>query len=407
MDKKKFFLSWQQTVSSIIGGFLGAGCLLLLGFFVWKYGLFSLSFFVSETTQVPKQVQVTTMDVADIVEKINPAVVSILITKNVPVIEQYYDDPFSDFFGGNSPFQFRFRVPRYRQNGTQQQEVGGGSGFFVSEDGYVVTNAHVVSEEGAEYTVFTNDGQKYSAQVIATDTLLDIAVLKIEGNGFSFLTFGNSDELRLGQAVIAIGNALGEYRNTVSTGVISGLARSITAGDLAGMSEVLENVIQTDAAINLGNSGGPLLNLEGEVIGVNVAMIANSENIGFSLPSNAVKISVDSIIQQGKVVRPYLGVRYLMVNETLQEKNNLPNDYGALILRGENAEDLAVIPGSPADKAGLEEYDVILQVDGQKVDIDHPLAGLIRQYNVGDVITLSIVHDGNEKTVQVTLEESP
>ena len=184
-----------------------------------------------------------------VVEQSNPAVVSIVITKDVPIIEQYYErfDPFEDFFGG-----FGFRMPRQRQNGTEKREVGGGSGFFISSDGLIVTNRHVVSDKDAEYTILTNDGEKYSAEVLARDTTLDIAVLKVEDNNFTYLQFGNSDSLKPGQTVIAIGNALTEFQNSVSVGVVSGLSRSITAGNTFGSSELLEGVIQTDAAINPG-----------------------------------------------------------------------------------------------------------------------------------------------------------
>ena len=205
--------------------------------------------------------------VVDAVKKTNPAVVSIMISKNVPKYEAYVDpnqqqDPFSDLFPG-----FSFNIPQYRQNGTGKKEIGGGSGFLVSSDGLIVTNKHVVNQKDVEYTVFTNDGKKHTATVVARDPVLDIALLKIVGSNFPYLTLGNSDSLQVGQSVVAIGNALAEFRNTVSVGVISGLARSVVAGDSSGNTELLDHVIQTDAAINPGNSGGPLLNLSGQVIG--------------------------------------------------------------------------------------------------------------------------------------------
>jgi serine protease Do len=343
--------------------------------------------------------------VVNAVKKTNPAVISIIISQNVPKYETYIDpnqsqNPFGDLFPG-----FSFNVPQYRQNGTQKQDVGGGSGFLVSSDGLIVTNKHVVDQTNAEYTVFTNDGKKHTAKIVAKDPVLDIALIKIEGSGFPYLSLGNSDSLQVGQSVIAIGNALAEFRNTVSVGVVSGLARSITAGDnLSGSTETLDHVIQTDAAINPGNSGGPLLDLSGNVVGVNVAIAQGSQNIGFALPINSVKSAIESVKNTGKIVRPYLGIRYVAIDAAMQQANKLSVDYGVLVKAGQNQNELAVIPGSPADKAGIVENDIILQVDGTKLDDTNSLASLIREKNIGGVITLKILHKGAEKTVQVTLE---
>ncbi len=343
--------------------------------------------------------------VTSAVKKTNPAVVSIIISQDVPIMQQYYDtqpsnpnDPFGDFFN--------FQVPQYRQNGTQKQEVGGGSGFFVSSDGLIVTNKHVVDQTDAQYTVLTNDGKKYDAHVIARDPINDLAVIKVTGATFPFLQFGNSDSIQVGQTAIAIGNALGEYRNTVSVGVISGLSRSITAGDTSGQSESLEGIIQTDAAINPGNSGGPLLDTSGQVVGVNVAIAQGSQSVGFAIPSNVAKKVVDSVEKTGKIVRPYLGVRYLPITQEVQDANKLSVNYGVLIQRGSTPDQLAVIPGSPADKAGLQENDIILEADGTKLDDTHSLATLVANKAVGDTITLKIIHRGAEKTITVTLEEA-
>ncbi len=345
--------------------------------------------------------------VVDAVKKASPAVVSIVLSKNVPKYETYVDpnqqqyNPFGDMFPN-----FFFNTPQYRQNGTEKKDVGSGSGFFVSEDGMIVTNKHVVDQKDVEYTVFTNDGKKHSAKVLARDPVLDVAILKISGNGYSYLNLGNSDSLQVGQSAIAIGNALGEFRNTVSVGVISGLARSITAGDNLGNSENLDKVIQTDAAINPGNSGGPLLNLFGQVVGVNVAIVQGSQNVGFSLPINSIKSVINSVKTTGKIVRPYIGVRYVAIDSAMKEKNNLSVDYGVLIKQGATANDLAVIPGGPADKAGIVENDIILEVDGIKLDENNSLSSIIRGKNVGSVVKLKILHKGTEKTVQVTLEEA-
>lgn len=335
------------------------------------------------------------------VKKANPAVVAITVSKNVPVYERYYTNPFNDFFGNF------FWMPQIRQNGTQLQEVGGGSGFLVSPDGYIVTNRHVVSDENAQYTVFTNDGDTYDAQVVARDSVLDIAVLKIEGEHFEHLQFGDSSALEVGQSVIAIGNALAEFRNTVSVGVVSGLSRSIVASDQRGELESLEELIQTDAAINSGNSGGPLLNLSGEVIGVNVAIVSGAQNVGFALSANSVKNIVASVQETGEITRPYLGVRYIPITEALKERNDLPVDHGVLVQRGTSAEELAVIPDSPADKAGILENDIILGVDGTPIDAEHSLSSLIARKKIGDTIRLVVLSKGTQKEVFATIEAMP
>lgn len=339
--------------------------------------------------------------VESVVAKVNPAVVSIIASKDMPVWEQYYEqgNPFGDFFN--------FNIPQYRQNGTEKREIGSGSGFFVSADGTIITNKHVVTDTGAQYTVVTKDNQKYEAKVLARDLNLDIAVLKIDKKDMPFLELGDSEKLKLGQSVVAIGNALGEFRNSVSVGVISGLSRSITAGTGSGQLENLEQVIQTDAAINPGNSGGPLLDLSGRVIGVNVAVAQGSENIGFALPINSVKNIVSSVAKYGEIVRPYLGIRYVQIDSNLQKKNNLSVDYGVLITRGNTPDELAVVPGSPADKAGLLENDIILSIDGQKLDGSQSLALLVREKQIGQELKLKVLSKGQEKEVKVKLEKAP
>lgn len=219
----------------------------------------------------------------------SPAVVAITISKNVPIIEQCPYNPFSNlppefqqFFGQN----LQFYQPC--QKGTKLQEVGGGSGFIISADGLILTNKHVVQDTAAEYTVFTNDGKKYSAKVLARDPNIDIAVIKISASNLPTIKLGDSDSIQVGQTAIAIGNALGEFRNTVNVGVVSGLSRNITASG-GGLTETIYNVIQTDASINPGNSGGPLLNLRGEVMGINTAIAQNAQSIGFAIPINQVK----------------------------------------------------------------------------------------------------------------------
>jgi len=340
--------------------------------------------------------------VVKVVKDASPAVVSIIITKNLPVIQQYWQqyNPFGDFFGFTVP------IPQYQQQGTQQQEVGGGTGFIVDSSGLILTNKHVVSDTQADYTVLTNDGQKYPAKVLALDPSQDIAIIKIDKTNLPTLTLGDSDNIEIGQSIIVIGNALGEFRNTVSAGVVSGLQRSITtASDFGTSAEQLDNVIQTDAAINPGNSGGPLLNLSGNVIGINVAMAQGAQNIGFALPINIAKRDIEQVQKNGKITTAYLGIRYVLITPDIKQQNNLSSDYGALISKGQNANELAVMAGSPAAKAGLQENDIILEADGKKITINNPLSQIIQNHNVGDTITLKFLRDGQEKTVKVALGE--
>ncbi len=350
----------------------------------------------------PQVVSLTTNEqVVETIEKVNPAVVSVVITKDVPIYERYYEsyDPWG-IFGG-------FSIPRVRENGTEEREVGGGSGFIVSDDGLIVTNRHVVEDEEARYSVLLNDGVSYDVTVLARDPQLDIAILKIDElpkAPLTAVTFGDSEALKLGETVIAIGNALAEFRNSVSVGVISGLSRSIVASDGMGHSEQLDQVIQTDAAINPGNSGGPLLNLAGEVVGVNVATSRGADNIGFALPAHVVKGVVDSVKEHGEIVRPYLGVRYTMVTKRMADLNELSVDYGALVVRGQTAEELAVMPGSPADKAGITENAIILSIDGEELR-EKDLATVLRSKTVGQEILLKVLQAGEEKEIKVILEK--
>ncbi len=343
--------------------------------------------------------------IIDTVDKVSPAIVSITISKNVPVIENCPVNPFANlppefqqFFGGDN---FQFNQPC--QKGTKMQDIGGGSGFIVSADGMIVTNKHVVSDKDASYTVFTNDGKKYKAKVLARDPLQDLAIIKIEGSSFPTLPLADSDGIRLGQTVIAIGNALGEFRNTVSVGIVSGLARNITASGGNAVSEDLEGVIQTDAAINPGNSGGPLVNLRGEVIGINSAVVSGANSIGFALPINNVKRDINSVKMSGKITASYLGVHYILLTEEIAKRDNIKVTEGALIRGDESGP--AVIKGSPADKAGVLAEDVITHVNGVKIDSSHSLVSLIQRYNVGDKVALTVQRGDRVLSLNVVLEE--
>ncbi len=340
--------------------------------------------------------------VVDIVAKASPAVVSIVVSTDVTAVTN------NPFF--NSPFFFPNQIP---PNGpgtdssqTERQRVGSGTGFFVSADGLIVTNKHVVKDEGAIYTVLLDGGkEERMATVLARDPVKDLAILKIEGTGFPMLELGDSDLLKTGQTVVAIGNSLGEFSNSVSKGIISGLGRDVTAGSGFGDEELLSDIIQTDAAINPGNSGGPLLDISGKVVGINVATARGAENIGFALPSNQLKRIVEDVKATGKISVAYMGVRYALLDARSMKENNLPFDYGALVLRGTEPSDLAVLPGSPADKAGIVEGDILLEVEGQKIDTKLPLGNILAQYRPGDSVTVKVWRKGETKDVRVTLEE--
>ncbi|MDI6821166.1 MAG: trypsin-like peptidase domain-containing protein [Patescibacteria group bacterium] len=342
------------------------------------------------------------------VELASPSVVSIVITKDLPVIEQCPYDPFGnlppefrDFFGGG--FGFQFQQPC--QKGIKKQEVGGGTGFIISEDGLVLTNKHVVADAKAEYTVLTNDEKKYNAKVLARDPVQDLAVLKIDALGLRAAKLGDSSSVKLGQTAIAIGNALGEYRNTVSVGVISGLARKVTASGVGFGTETISGVIQTDAAINLGNSGGPLLNLRGEVIGINTAMASGAQSIGFAIPINNAKRAINSVKTTGSIKIPFIGVRYIFINEEIAKKQKLPVDYGALVRGAEDGP--AVVPDSPAAKAGVQAEDIILEVNSEKIEKNKTLSDLIQKYNIGDVVIFKIRRGNNILNLNIKLGERP
>ncbi len=341
--------------------------------------------------------------VIDVARLASPAVVSIVATAEVPIFERRFYDPFEHFF----PF---FEEQGRSEPETERVRVGAGTGFIVSSDGYIVTNRHVVEDEKAQYTVFLNDedhlGKRVVAEVLALDPSNDLAILKIDKVDLPYLEFADSELIQIGQTAITIGYALGEFDNTVSKGVVSGLSRSIVASRGFGYGgQRLYNLIQTDAAINLGNSGGPMLNIEGKVIGVNVAM-AQAENIGFAVPGNEAKKAYDEVRETGSISEQtiaFLGVRYITVNSKIQEANRLPYDYGALVIRGQKSEELAVMPGSPADKIGILENDIILEFDNQKITDRNPLYQLIRQYKPGDKVWLKIYSKGEEKDLQVIL----
>ena len=284
-----------------------------------------------------------------------------------------------------------------------------GTGIIVSSDGYIVTNRHVVDSGTTKVSVTLSDGTTLdNVEVIGRTSdadSLDIAILKVKDAKGKTLTpakLGDSSKLQVGAKVVAIGNALGQFQNTVTSGIVSGYGRSIEAGDEA-TTEILQNLIQTDAAINSGNSGGPLVNVNGEVIGINTAVASGSaQNIGFAIPINDVTGLINSVTKTGKFQRPYLGVRYIALNDDYAYTYNLSTKRGAYLAPDQQGG--AIISGGPADKAGLKEKDIITKVEGTSIDENTSLSSLVGRKAVGDKVTLTLVRDGKEMTVTATLD---
>ncbi len=342
----------------------------------------------------------------DTVVRAAPGVVSVIATREAMPLRTAApyarDEEFlRQFFGMD-------QLPEVPAENGERQRVGSGTGFFVSEDGYIVTNRHVVADEQAEYAVIMADGSRYDVAVLARDEVNDIAVLKaepVEGIPFPVVQLGSSSGVKVGQTVIAIGYALGQFGNTVSRGIVSGLQRSVVADDGFGAGADLLDLIQTDAAINPGNSGGPLLDLDGRAIGMNSAIVGGAQSIGFAIPIDDVRIVVESVRETGRIQRPFLGIRYIMLNAELAAAEGLTVSAGALVVAGVGRDDVAVMPGSAADKAGIQEGDIVITVDGKKLTSEYPLAVAIRRHRVGDTVVATILRDGEEMEVLITLEE--
>lgn len=284
-----------------------------------------------------------------------------------------------------------------------------GTGIIISSDGYIITNKHVIPEGATKVTVTLGNGTEYNdVEIVGRDprSSVDIAFLKIKDvKDLKAAKLGDSSNVRVGEKVVAIGNALGQYQNTVTSGIISGLGRPVTAGDETG-SESLTNLLQTDAAINSGNSGGPLVNVNSEVIGINTAVATgDAQNIGFAIPIDDVKGLINSVLAKGKLEVPYLGVRYVDLNEDIASQLDLERDKGAYIYASGNQK--AIVSGSPAEKAGLQKGDIIIKINTTNLDEDHGLAATLSKYSVGEGVNLTIVRDGKEKTILVTLEAAP
>lgn len=321
--------------------------------------------------------------VIDVADKASVGVVTVAVEREQRVIEPI-ESPFGFFgFGLDSG-----------KTEVIEQDIGSG---FVVEGGMVVTNKHVVLDTQASYKVIDYNDEEYVVEKIYRDPINDLAILQIAGGDkLKTLELGDSDSLKVGQFVIAIGTALGEFRHTVTTGVVSGLGRGIVAGDGFSDFEQLDNVIQTDAAINPGNSGGPLLNSAGQVIGVNVAVSSSGENIGFALPINVVRESLENFEATGRFSRPMLGVSYRMISKDTAILNEVPE--GAYVID--------VMTGSSADEAGIKPGDIITEVDGQKVgEIKGGLANVINTKKVGDQVSVKLWREGEMREFAVILKE--
>lgn len=306
------------------------------------------------------------------VEKVSPSVVAIGVNRKV-------FDPFDPF---STP---------------QSEDTTIGTGFLVSDTGIVVTNKHVVSDTGP-YIVLTRDEQKYEVKRIYRDPVLDLAIVQIDGSGLKALELGDSSKLKVGQTVIAIGNALGRFTNTVTTGVVSGLGRKVVAGDpYAGSLESLDNLIQTDAAINPGNSGGPVLNSSGQVIGVSVATTEGAQNIGFAIPINSVKQIVDEFVQKGSVSRPFLGIRYRFISREVAILNEIPQ--GAFIQE--------VLEKGPAEEAGVLDGDIITRINGEVIDSEDKINQVVSKSSIGSKLELTVWREGKESNLNATLKDLP
>jgi serine protease Do len=328
--------------------------------------------------------------IVEIARKICPAVISVIVSKDLTKAESFYSFPFEG---------------KGQKGKTEKIKIGGGSGFIISPDGYIFTSNHVVADTTADYTVVVDPKHKYPAKILSRNPINDTAILKIEAKELPFLEMADSNKIELGEDVLAVGNALGEFTDTLSAGIVSGLSRFITAfGGIENQMQNLRGLIQTDAAINPGNSGGPLINMEGKVIGINTATIAGAQNIGFAIPINYAKKDLDEVKKYGKIIMPFLGVKYVLVSKDMAEINKLPVSDGAIVVR-EALGESPVIKGSAADKAGVKEWDIILECNGEKITAKNQLANILQKCKIGSETSLKVLRDKKEINLKVKLKE--
>lgn len=401
---------WDHAGPAIgLGALAGAVAGLLVGLLFTSWWVMSLDQGSTQEALSQKEMSEAVRELAkeeratiEVVRRVSGAVVSVVARKS------------ADAVAGGSPFIILNGEPLRGvedPDGDGLVDVGSGTAFFVRSDGLLLTNRHVVDDEDARYFVMTAEGDEFEAQVVARDTLFDVAVLRapedaVPEDGFGTLTLSSDETVTVGQTVIAVGNALGEFSGSVTKGIVSGIDREIVAGSRAG-SELIEEAIQTDAAINPGNSGGPLINLAGEVIGINTAVSGRGSGLGFAIPIAIGRRAVDDVVKFGRIVRPWLGIRYVMLDDKRAEEFGFSKlQRGAYILPAEKTEALGVLPDSPAARAGLLEGDVIVKLDGRLLTQDDNLATLLNEYDPEDVIELEVLRDGMViPSVSVTLGE--
>ncbi len=374
----------RKTIIAVLGALMLEAALLVGIFSYFPKESLSLVQAATETsTAVNTAVSpVGTNIIADTVAKTSPAVVKIeTVTKSNTRYDPFFNDPFfREFFGSQGPY-------RVQPNITE----GMGSGFIISEDGYILTNEHVISGATEINVYLTEQEKSLSAKVVGSDAELDLAVLKINASNLPYLKLGNDNNTQVGEWVIAIGNPYG-LDHTVTAGVISAKGRPVQVED-----RQYKNLLQTDTSINPGNSGGPLLNLAGQVIGINTAVNASAQGIGFAIPASTVNSVLNTLIKNGKVSHPWMGVYIQTLNADLANQLGLQNSEGA-VLSG-------VVAGSPADKAGLQQGDAILAINKQKITDASDITDFIEKSKVGDKVTLLVERNGSQQNITVTLAE--
>lgn len=389
LDNKK--MTVITLFISLVAGLFGGALMMLI---LMTYG--SLNF----TTETETKIDFAQADYVSAWEAASPAVISVVALKD---LSSYY----SQFSFNGQPVQ-----PDTGGDGNLS-EVSSGTAFIVTPDGLAITNKHVVSDGDAQYVALMPDGVEYDVTVLGTDPLNDIALIQLSSSDendtkigdLPYLEFADSDEISVGEPVLAIGNALGEYSNTTTAGIISATGRSIVAASGFGSTESLVGLIQTDAAINPGNSGGPLVDMTGHVIGMNTAVDTTAEGIGFALPANDIAMVLTSYQENGRIVRPFLGVRYVMVNDGIVNRLKLDTDHGALVTGDPQAGLPAIVPDSSAADAGLQEGDIILTFGGKELNEDYTLSNAVAGYLVGEDVVLEVWRDGKTIEINMTLEE--